>query len=50
MEWHALNIAKYHNVYYRCTIATQGILRQLFKQCLQFEINCLKLCLLDEET
>jgi hypothetical protein len=49
MEWHALNIVKYHNVYYHCIITTQGIL-EFFKQCLQFEINCLKLCLLDEET
>jgi hypothetical protein len=25
LEWHALNIVKYHNLFYRHTIATQGL-------------------------
>jgi hypothetical protein len=49
MEWHALKIMKYHNVFYCRNIATQGLLKQSFKKHLQFEINCLKLYLLNEE-
>jgi hypothetical protein len=44
MEWHALKLMKYHNVYYD-NITTQGLLKQSIKQHLQFEINCLELCL-----
>jgi hypothetical protein len=47
MEWHALNLLKYYNAFYHYTIATQGLPRHSFKQCLQFEVTCLKLCLLD---
>jgi hypothetical protein len=48
LEWHALNIMKYHNVFYYHTIATQGLLRCSFKQCLQFEVHGLKLCFLHD--
>jgi hypothetical protein len=48
LEWHALNIVKYPNVFYHHTIATQGPPRCSLKQCLQFEVYYLKLCFLDD--
>jgi hypothetical protein len=47
VKWHALNIMKYH-VSQHHTITTQGLLKWFFKQHLQFEVNYLKLCLLNE--
>jgi hypothetical protein len=44
---HALEIMKYHNVFYCHTIATQRCSRCSFKESLQFEIVCLKFCFLD---
>jgi len=38
LEWHALNIVKYHNVFYHHVIATQGLLKHYLKQHLQFEV------------
>jgi hypothetical protein len=48
LEWHALNIVKYHNVFYRHVIATQGLPRHYLKQRLQFEVHYLKLYFLDD--
>jgi hypothetical protein len=46
--WHALNIVKYHNVFYRHTIVRQGLPKHILKQHLQFEVHCWKLCFLDD--
>jgi len=48
LEWHALNIVKYHNLFYCHNIGTQGLPRWSLKQCLQFELQCFKLCFLDD--
>jgi hypothetical protein len=49
MEHHALNIVKYHNILYHYIIIVQVFLKWFYTTNLQFEINCLKLCLLDEK-
>ncbi len=46
LEWHALNIVKHHNVFYRHNIVTQGFPRRSLKQHLQFEVHYVKLCFL----